>query len=654
MSVRDRGPKDTGPDAIPAFFRFVTAAIVGAFVVGLARGVAAAGSERFLSLGLKHIALLTITTDATQAVAWAARAAFVAGVPALLAAFFFNKSFSTAALVLSLFPAYELTRRATGQAPDAFAAKFRLLLGDAPPADAYATATLVTAVVALAILAVPIRSICASRRVSTAALAALAIAAAVIPGTTRAVARATHRAAGPSVLLITIDTLRADHLSAYGYPRQTSPVLDALARRGALFENALTPTPRTTQAIASMMTSLYPQTHGIRTLWGSLPRTRVTLAERFRDAGYLTAGFWTTTFLDEKRGLAQGFDTYENTSIESDRAELVTDRAILWLADKVGTRPDPGRRDKRRPFFLWLHYRDPHMPYNPPPEERIFVDRDYRGEFRDAVRFYPSKELMVYNHLGLIDSSDVVQAAALYDGEIRYADRQIGRLFKDLDDRGLTEKTLIVVSADHGEGLSEHGYFFDHGDVLYDSSVKVPLILAGPDVPAARIAEQASLLDVAPTIARLANLPWAGEMEGRDLTTAIAEVAAGRPTSEPPRVLFGESGENLLGAFNIFRFVEGIEGKSRSARSDRWKLTMVPKPGGVRDYMLHDLALDPAESTNVLTEQPLVVEGLTAALDEFLRGAAGARTELGIGDVDEETQEKLRSMGYLGGSPGRP
>jgi len=647
MSVRDRGPKDTGPDAIPAFLRFVTAAIVGAFAVGIVRGFATAGSERYLSLGLKHIALLAITTEATQAVTWAARAAFVAGVPALLASFFFNKSFSTAALVLSIFPAHDLARRATAANPEAFASKFRLLLGNVSPADAYAGATLVTAVAALALLAIPLRSICASRRVSTTMLAVLAVAAALAPGTTRAVARAMHRAAGPNVLLITIDTLRADHLSAYGYPRETSPVLDALARRGALFENALTPTPRTTQAIASMMTSLYPQTHGIRTLWGSLPRTRVTLAERFRDAGYLTAGFWTTTFLDEKRGLAQGFDAYENTSIESDRAELVTDRAILWLADRVGPRPDRGRKDKRRPFFLWLHYRDPHMPYNPPPEERIFVDRAYGGEFRDAVRFYPSKELMVYNHLGLIDSSDVVQAAALYDGEIRYADRQIGRLFKDLDDRDLTEKTVIVVSADHGEGLSEHGYYFDHGDILYDSSVKVPLIVAGPEIPAVRVAEQASLLDVAPTIARLANLSWSGEMEGRDLTTAIAEAAAGRNASDPPRVLFGESGENLLGAFNIFRFVEGIDGKMRSARTDRWKLTMLPKPGGVRDYALYDLALDPAESTNVFTVQPIVVEELTASLDEFLRGAAGVRDESKIGDVDEETQEKLRSMGYL-------
>ncbi|MFN0151282.1 MAG: sulfatase [bacterium] len=647
MSARDRGPKDTGPDAIPAFLRFVMVAIVGAFVVGIGRGLATAGAERYLSLGLKHVALLTITTEASHAVGWAARAAFVAGVPALLASFFFNKSFSIVALVLSIFPAHDLARRATAANPDAFAAKFRLLLGNAASADAYASATLITAVAALAFIAIPMRSICASRRVSTSLLAALAITGAILPATTRGIARALHRATGPNVVIITIDTLRADHMSAYGYPRLTSPVLDALARRGVLFENALTPTPRTTQAIASMMTSLYPQTHGIRTLWGTLPRTRVTLAERFRDAGYLTAGFWTTTFLDEKRGLAQGFDAYENTSVESDRAELVTDRAILWLAEKVGPRPDRGRKDKRRPFFLWLHYRDPHMPYNPPPEERVFVDRLYNGEFRDAVRFYPSKELMVYNHLGLIDSSDVVQAAALYDGEIRYADRQIGRLFKDLDDRALTENTIIAVTADHGEGLSEHGYYFDHGDLLYDSSVKIPLILAGPEIPAARVAQQASLIDVAPTIAQMSGLQWRGEMEGRDLSTAIAEAAAGRTTSEPARVLFGESGENLLGAFNIFRFVDGIEGKMRSARSDRWKLTMLPKPGGVRDYALYDLALDPAESTNVLTEQPVVLEELTTMLNEFLRDAGTMGDDSKIGDVDEETQEKLRAMGYL-------
>jgi arylsulfatase A-like enzyme len=695
MSARDRRPEDTGPDAIPAFLRFVTIAILVAFLVGAARAILAIRAERYLAFGFEHLALLEAMSEISRCVTWAFIASVAVGIPALLGSFFFNRSFTTIALIASLFPTHDLVRKATQADPQGLVSRFGFLLRGARPEDGYATAALIVAVAAIVILAKPVRAACTARGIPTTPLLAVALTAVIVPGVTRAIASSLHKSAGPNVLLITIDTLRADHLSAYGYRRPTSPNLDELAARGLLFENAIAPAPRTTQSIASMMTSLYPQTHGIRTLWGSLPRARATLAERFRNAGYLTAGFWTTTFLDEKRGLKQGFSDYENTSIESDRAELVTDRAILWLADKVGARPDRGKKDRRRPFFLWLHYRDPHMPYSPPPEERLFTDRAYNGEFRDAVLFFPTKELMVYNHLGLIDSTDVAHAVGLYDGEIRYCDRQIGRLFKDLGDRGLTDNTIVLLTADHGEGLSEHGYYFDHGDLLYDSSVRVPLIVAGPEIPQGRVREQVSLLDVAPAIARLAGIPWTGEMEGSDLSDAIGRKVArsgagptsdGDPESDDElasgsvragdgdpvaadaalerdeprlatpvssegetgaRALFCESGENLLGPFNRFRFVQGIEGKMRSVRTDRWKLTMTPLPRGERAFALYDLAQDPAESLNVFTAQPIVADELTKRLEDFLRSAATG-DDSRLGDIDEEDREKLRSMGYLG------
>jgi arylsulfatase len=665
MSARDRGPRDAGPDAIPAFFRLVAAVLLAGAVVGLARGLLLANAHHYLAFDLTRNAILAVTSEVSRALAWSATAALIVGVPALLIAFLLQRSFGGIAAVLALLPIHDLVARATAADPARLTTPFRAILGQLPPTIAYMSAALVVSLAVVLAAAGPIRAFCSGRRPSTALLVTVSLGCIVLSGMVRAVASraAVHR--GPNVVLITIDTLRADHLSGYGYRRPTSPRIDAMAARGITFEKAFTPAPRTTQAIAAMMTSLYPQTCNVRTLWNALAPEHVTLSERFRDAGYLTAGFWTTTFLDEKRGLAQGFAVYENTATVSDRANHVTDRAILWLAERVGPRPDRGKSDKRRPFFLWLHYRDPHMPYSPPPEERVFVDPGYAGELRDAVRYYPTKELMVYNHLGLLDSTDVAHATALYDGEILYADRQIGRLLDDLDTRGLTENTIVVLTADHGESLSENGYYFDHGDHLFDSSIHVPLIVVGPKVPAGRTREQVSLLDVSPTIAALAGIPWTGDREGRDLTpvlslvrragsTAVADTT-GAPfegeTALASQPFFSESGENLLGPFNPFRYVQGIEGKWRSLRTDRWKLVMMPLPGQERRIVLYDLAQDPAESLDVALVESATAQTLVEKLDAFLRAGHGEGAGEDAGP-DAETREKLDAMGYMRGRDG--
>jgi len=651
VSPRERGPADAGPDAVQAFLRFLAVVLLAGFAVGLARGFLLVQAHGYLGTGLQRMALLTATSEASRAISWAFAAALFVGVPALLYGFFRERSFAAAALPLALLPLHDLARRATASDPERIVRLFGPLGALVPEHARHGAALVAVAILALLPLRVILRALANARRSPLALPVTLAVVAALAPGVLHAVAARTGRPRGPNVLLITIDTLRADHLSAYGYPRATSPFLDSLAARGALFERAMTPSPRTTQAIASIMTSLYPQTHGVRTLWGNLGRERLTLAELFRDAGYATAGFWTTTFLDEKRGLSQGFDAYESTAASSDRAEHLTNRAIRWLSRAVGTRRDAARGD-RKPFFLWLHYRDPHMPYNPPAEDRAFADPAYGGVFREACVFWPTKEIMVYNHLGLIGPADVAQAIALYDGEIRYVDREVRRLVRDVEKRGVLDKTVVVVTSDHGEGLSDHGYYFDHGDLLYDSSLQVPLVIAGPGVPAARVREQVALLDLAPTIARLGGVAWPVDGEGRDLGPVMARAAgpegaravAGGTTEAPP--FFAESGENLLGPFNPHRHLPGIEGKLRSIRTDCWKLILSPQPNGARGLELYDLAIDPAETTNVFASQLAEARELEKSLDEFLAKDRES-SESALSDVDAETREKLRAMGYL-------
>ncbi len=657
MTRRERWPVDAGPEAILAFLRFVGLVLFAALLVGIVRGGMLVREHHYLDQGLLRLALLTGAAEASRPLGWASVVALVVGLPALGYAVFAGKRFGIAATFLSIFPAHDLLRRATADDPEGFIGLFGPVARALPEESRYPLLLLAVSVVALVPIGAAMRRVIVARRPSAVTFVMLALAGSLLPTLVRFAASRGGSIGGANVVLITIDTLRADRLSAYGNPRPTSPFLDELAARGVLFEHALTPTPRTTQSVSTIMTALYPQTHGVRSLWDRLPRARLTLAEAFRNAGYLTAAFWTTTFLDEKRGLSQGFDEYENTAQESDRAVHVSDRAILWLSKRVGPRPDRGRRDRRRPFFLWLHYRDPHMPYDPPPEDRIWVDPTYVGQFTKATSFWPTKQIAVYNHLGLIGPADVAQATALYDGEIHYADRQIRRVSKALEERGLLEKTLIVVTSDHGEGLGEHGYYFDHGDVLLESSIEVPLILAGPELPVGRVQSQVGLIDVAPTIARLAGIAWPAGGDGRDLGPTIARAVDGSSASggggsanaaarDDARPLLFESGENLLGAANIFRFVAGVEGRLRAVRTERWKLILTPRPNGARAYELYDLDGDPAETLNVFDPESPISKSLEKTLQAFVsadRESTGADLE----GIEPEDVEKMQRMGYL-------
>lgn len=357
-----------------------------------------------------------------------------------------------------------------------------------------------------------------------------------------------------SVILITIDTLRADRLGAYGYDKPTTPNLDALAATSARFERALVPTPRTTPSLASILTGRTPAAHKIRTLLGQrLEQDEITLAERFSDAGFATGAIVSIPFFPNKMGFGQGFgEDFEDFDVGEDvRADKLTDHALSWID-----------AHKNEPFFLWLHYRDPHAPYYPPARFREKLDPGYDGDLNtfhywpvdDEGRPLPGTteaqrtEMKGKLKFGreLPSTETLRRAKALYDGEIAFTDEQVGRLITALDGHGLFDDTVLAVTADHGESLGEHDFWFDHGEFLYDDCLRVPLIVHAPSHAGQRIAPrviqaQVGVIDIAPTLLHLFGLPEVDNAQG----VSFADVILGGP--EPrDRDLLAESGEPLM------------------------------------------------------------------------------------------------------------
>src|SRR5512139_1322212 len=285
----------------------------------------------------------------------------------------------------------------------------------------------------------------------------------------------------PNVLLITIDTLRADRLGCYGDRDAATPVLDALAARGVRFPDAVAHVPLTLPSHATILTGVTPLKHGVRDNAGFvLGSTLRTLAEQFRAGGYETAAFVSGFPVHHRFGLARGFETYDDRFPQGGdparppyverRADQTIAAVTAWLARRSA--------EDRRPFFIWLHLFDPHAPYDPP--------EPYRSRF----------------------------SARPYDGEVAFADAQIGVLLGRLQQVGQRGQTLVLATSDHGEGLGEHGEP-THGLFIYDSTIRVPLILAGPGVPSGRVvASLARGIDLAPTLLDLAHVAALPEAEG--------------------------------------------------------------------------------------------------------------------------------------------
>ncbi|MCY2961728.1 MAG: sulfatase [Planctomycetota bacterium] len=432
---------------------------------------------------------------------------------------------------------------------------------------------------------------------------------------------------GPNVVVIAIDTLRADALSSQGGRAGVSPRIDALAASGARFRAAFSHAPWTLPSFSSLYTSLPPQAHGaggnVREGWRALGEEQTTIAEHFRDAGWATHAIVNVDFLTEPFGTAQGFDDVDariaNDNHEVRRAGPTTDAALRWL----DARPE-------RPFFLLVHYFDPHAEYDPPaPWRARFAaepDRESSG-FRFGAREH------VVNHRNgrmPLDAATLARARALYDGEVAYTDDEVGRLLDGLAARGLDAHTIVVLTSDHGEEFGEHGSW-EHGHTHFDELLHVPLVIRAPGLPPRGVDEPVGLMDVAPTVCALAGLAPPPSFRGRDLASALRD---GTPL--PP--LAG------LAAYGNF-WGPAIE----SWREARWK-----RIDGGAAPLLFDWIADPRERDERAAAEPAILAASRAACQAFLAelGAVPARRGAAV-RPDSKARERLESVGYTGGEKGR-
>lgn len=407
----------------------------------------------------------------------------------------------------------------------------------------------------------------------------------------------------PNVLVVTLDTTRADRFGFAGYEKAGTPNFDRFAaERAVWFQNAISAVPVTFPSHTSIMTGTYPVFHGVHDNDGYFLDDRVTtLAERLREEGMTTGAVVAAFPLDSEVNLDQGFETYDDDyQADWSEAERAARGPLSFgflerKADRVNMAVDRWLTEHERDrFFLWVHYFDPHQPYNPPAP----FDSRFSGD--------------------------------PYDGEMAFMDEQFGKLLDMLDRRGLTENTIIVVVGDHGEGLDEHGEP-THAHFIYDATIRVPLLMAVPGdrFPAgSRVPPTVRTVDIAPTILDLLGLEPGADMQGRTLVPLMT--GAGRDWSEAALI------ENY---YNMFHFGWA---PLRGLRTDRFKFIEAPAPE------LYDLEADPGELTNLAGSHPADVEAMRGRLQDIVGKFEVA--DLGrstAAQVDDETRSKLEALGYV-------
>jgi arylsulfatase A-like enzyme len=439
-------------------------------------------------------------------------------------------------------------------------------------------------------------------------------------------ARAVAAGNETNVLLVTIDTLRADHLGAYGYRRPTSPRIDAFAKTARVFDQAYTYWPKTRGSFVAMLTGRLASQTGYGKTHPLLLDFNATLASVLQEAGYETAATVDNPNVAASLGYAKGFaryrETWEERSLATEvaRTEAITGDGVRFLAE---ARPD-------RPFFLWLHYVNPHAPYEPPaPHDTAFLDAASRsGPVLRAVEGFHGGVSRPWARPGKTLGWYVSQ----YDGEIAYVDSEVGRVLDALAASAVRDRTLVVISSDHGESLGEHGYYFDHGENLFDPCVRIPLVVGGPGVVPGRSDVLATTLDLVPTVLDALKVSWPPDLGGLSLLGALRGEEGPRRDRLP-----GQNDRNLLGAWDA-----------------RFKIVASPTEAGSR-YALFDRKSDPGETRDAARDEPerLRVERRELELFRERADAQMVRTRRllegrsGEERLSAEACENLKAMGYV-------
>ncbi len=461
----------------------------------------------------------------------------------------------------------------------------------------------------------------------------------------------------PNILLISIDTLRADHLSCYQQRKKpTSPNIDKLAHRGFLFRKAYSPSSWTLPAHASMMTGLFPESHHAdrsqkQTMShpvDPLSPSMVTLAEIMRDHGYLTAGIISNPFLSSSFGMDQGFENYSDQVdlLENVRYLSLKDRSMLFKLSKAFHLIDKNDYDGERragevnrkayrwlgknkgnPFFLFLHYNEPHFVYEPPAPYNKTDDGRTLDVFLDIERLVKGQYSLSTEGL-----NDLI---ALYDGEISYLDDQLGELFGKLAEWDLLDKTLVILTADHGESLNEHE-IWQHGNSLYEEQIHIPLILRYPGIVPEGVVDNDHIVqhpDLMPTILDLLEIPIPQNVQGRNLMP----------------ILKGKATAKFYAAFASIR--PDINWKPKNPRYGHGMQAVIHKAW---KYILNDdgreelyrLDVDPEEQINLASKDPIKVDEMRKDLDTWKFATKSQKTNNSEA-IKGGRLEQLRALGYL-------